>query len=115
MTAVDTFDIDPGFEFVRTSMRNASQSAADRYGVVLCRQINERQVRVFSLNWQSVPAQVLTRIRQIADKAFGPVGRVNFTPPGESQLEVCFTANTIKDIQRTATDASLTVELEEAL
>ena len=107
------FDICAEFPFTRTSVRRALFS--DLGGIRQVRQVNQRERRVFVLVWDKAPLQLQRRIKAIWADTYGPVRAMNFTPPGESELEVRFRKDSLSRVYSSAASGSLELELEEVL
>ncbi len=111
--AAETFDLCSEFPYSRTSVRRAV-STPDDSPIVQCRDVNERELRVFKLEWSGAPRQILARIKDLyREKTFGPTAAMNFTPQGESQIEVRFLRPTLEYVIRGANSVDVTLELEE--
>lgn len=58
------------------------------------------------------PVQVIDRLVRLWREA-GPIEPLNYTPIGESRIEVQFAENSLRHTRNSAVTASATVELEE--
>jgi len=111
--ATHTFDICAEFPYTRVSQRRAVFNRQG--GIVQVRQINQREQRVYTLTWDAAPVVLQRRIKALWDTVYGPVMKMNYTPEGESQIEVRFSQDTLSRVYESAVTGSLTVELEEVL
>lgn len=111
--ATHTFDICAEFPYTRTSVRRGLASTLG--GLRQYRQVNQREVRIFTLTWDQAPIQLQRRIKALWDAAYGPVSAINYTPEGESQIEVRFRNDSLERVYDSAVCGSLTLELEEVL
>lgn len=113
--AAETFDICSAFPATRVSQRPALSTPAGS-PVVRARTINERELRIFTINCPQAPRALLIRLKQLwRELALGPSQAMDFTPQDESQIEVRFRAGTLSYSIESATQASFSVELEEVL
>ena len=107
-----TWNITPEYEYVLDQKRDCLTTTIEQ-GVVFARQINQRAQRVYRLVWETWPSQVLPLIRYLYDQTGGGVEPMNYTPLGESQIEVRFASNTLTTIANSATSGAVAIELEE--
>lgn len=108
-----TFDVCAEFPYTRTSIRRAT--AVELGGIRQVRQINQRELRIFTLTWDKAPLILQRRIKAIWDEAYGAVLSMSYTPEGESALNVRFRSDTLTRVYDSAVTGSLTIELEEVL
>lgn len=108
------FDLPAEFELTRTSARRAVSSAPEM-GVRRARQIAERQIRTFQLKWKNAGEGIFRRLDLLWAATKGNVVPMNFTPPGESQIEVRFAAPDIAYNRVSVFGGELALELEEVL
>lgn len=111
--ATHTFDVCAEFPYTRTSQRRAAVNRTG--GIVQVRQINQREQRVYTLTWDRAPLSLQRRIKAIWDTVYGPVMKMNYTPEGESLIEVRFSQDTLSRVYDSAVTGTLTIELEEVL
>lgn len=111
--STETFDICAEFPYARVSQRRAVSSALG--GIRQVRQVNQREIRVYTLTWDEAPLVLQRRIKAIWDATFGPVCAMYYTPEGESQIQVRFAHDTLSRVYDSAVTGSLTIELEEVL
>lgn len=107
-----TFDLCAEFPFIRVSVRTAAKND-DEMGVRRARQIPPRQIRVFTLTWNSMQYQIIDLVEYFWHLVKGPVLPMFFTPPGELQCLVRFKENTLSKLKESANSGSCTIELEE--
>jgi hypothetical protein len=111
--AAQTFDVCAEFPYSRVSQRRAVFSALG--GLRQVRQVNQRELKIYTLTWNQAPLQLQRRITASWDATYGPVCAMNYTPEGESQIEVRFAEDTLSRLYDSAVTGSLTIELEEVL
>jgi len=111
MAAID-FDVCAEFPVTRTSSRPAV-STPDGSPIVRSRDIVERELRIYKLQWADAPRQVLARLKDLWARAYGPVSAMDFTPPNESEIEVRFRMGTLHYEIQSSSQMSIEVELEE--
>lgn len=109
----ETFDICAEFPYTRVSKRRAAFS--DLGGMRQVRQINQRELRVYTLVWDRAPAPLLRRIKALFYATYGPVLAMDYTPEGESAIRVRFARDTMERVFDSTATGSLTIELEEVL
>jgi hypothetical protein len=111
MATID-FDLCAEFPVARLSSRPAV-STPDGSPIVRSRDIVERELRVFKLEWSDMPRQLLKRLRYLWAQTGGSVLAMDFTPPDESEIEVRFRQGTLHYEVMNGVKVSLQVELEE--
>lgn len=111
MATID-FDLCAEFPVTRTSWRPAV-STPDGSPIVRARDIVERELRIYKLQWADAPRQILVRLKDIWARAAGPVAAMDFTPPDETEIEVRFRQGSLRYEILNAAKCSLELELEE--
>lgn len=106
------FDICAEFPVTRTSSRPAVSTPAGAT-IVQSRDVVERELRIYLLEWRDAPRQILARIKALWAQALGPVVAMNFTPANESEIEARFVRGSLQYQVHSAVKCSLQVELEE--
>ena len=112
MTATVTWNIPPEYEYVLDQQRDCLTTGVEQ-GVIFARQINQRAMKVYKLVWETLPSQVIPLIRYLYDLTGGGVEPMNYTPFGESAIEVRFASNTLTTIDNSATSGAVAIELEQ--
>lgn len=111
--AAETFELCVGFPVVRSSFRYAV-STPDGSPVVRARNVNETGLRTFTLRDENMPRQVLAALKLFwREICLGPSQPVNFTPPGETEIEVRMKQPSFVYQVVSATKASVTFDFEE--
>jgi len=111
--ATETFDICAEFPYTRMSWRPAV-STPDGSPLVRSRDVNERELRIYKIEWSEAPRQIIERIKDLyVNRVFGPTIAMNFTPTGESEHEVRFKEATFQYRILSAVSVSCELELEE--
>jgi hypothetical protein len=109
---VGTFDLPPGFEFVRRSTRRAYASGRDA-GNVRTRQVREREIRRWTLRYRTAPKGFEYVVHDLWTEAKATLDFL-WTPPGESEIRVRFGAPP-SVTWRNAHVVAIELELEEVL
>jgi len=112
MMATIAFDLCSEFPTDRVSLRSAV-STPDGSAIVHARNVNETELRVWRIVWDAAPRQLVERLKDLSIAAYGSVLPMDFTPPGESAVEVRFREGTLRYEIQSATSCGIEIELEE--
>lgn len=100
-------------EFVRVATRRAA-ATPDGSPIVRARRINQRVLRSYQIEFsRETPWTVIQALNETWRATKGPVIPMNFTPPGESEIEVRFKKNSKRTVRHSILCGSASVELEE--